>query len=131
MNGQVVITNEQIRSATSSSRPERINFGVVPNLDVPRPSSGLTGEDYTRDLYLSTYLQDSTGVKDYGYGIPSNHDEEDWKILPSASRWCEQCFGINIETNCRRLHPYSFTIAKRVPPARTTLLNTTVPRVST
>ena len=51
--------------------------------------------------------------------------------LPSAPRWCEQCFGINIETNCRRLHPYSFTIGESVPPARTTLLNTTVPRVST
>jgi hypothetical protein len=48
VNGKVVVTNEQIRTATSSPRP-----------------FGLTGEDYARDLYLSTYLQDAPGVWEY------------------------------------------------------------------
>ena len=131
MNKKIVATNEHIRSATSSPCPDRNNFGVVSNLEVPRPSLGLTGEDYERDLYRSTYPQDPPGVKVYEYGLPSNHDEEDYRNSPSAPRWCEKCFGINIETNCRNLHPYSLTIAESVPPARPNVLKTTIPRVST
>jgi hypothetical protein len=50
---------------------------VVPNLEIPRPSFVLRGDDYAQNLYLSTYLQDPPGEKDYEYELPSNHDEKD------------------------------------------------------
>ena len=109
-NGQVKIPNEAIRSPTSSPIPFDMDYSVVPELDILKRIKGITSDEMEYQQYLDSHSDDVKDVRDYGYGTPANHKPEDWKHLICKPRWCYQCNGINIEVECRELHPYSLTL---------------------
>ena len=75
--------------------------------------------------YLDSHTDDVKDVRDYGYSTPANHNPENWGHLLCKPRWCYQCNGINVEPECRLLHPYSLTLEESPQPVGANLANVT------
>ena len=81
--------------------------------------------------YVGSHTDDVKGLRDYGYGTPANHNPDEWTHLICKPRWCYQCNGINIEVECRELHPYSLTLEVSPQPVGANFLNMTATAKST
>jgi hypothetical protein len=115
----------------SSPVPGSIMPGVVPTLSLPKPMEGMASVEHEYQDYVISHYDDHLSIKNFGYGKPTTHDADNWKHLKYKPRWCNHCNGINKESNCRKLHPYTFTIEESPQSVDTNFMNITSTEPST
>ena len=125
-------TSWECRGDTHSSLvPSSIMPGALSTLSLPKPMDEMTSAEHEYQDYVSSHYDDHPSIKDYDYSKPTTHDADDWKHLKYKPRWCNHCNGINKENNCRKLHPYTFTIEESPQPVGANFMNITSTEPST